>query len=170
MTDLKGALFPGGAPPGDDQTRSVLIEQYKLLVETSERVVARRQTANTFFLSINSLLLVAAGVLVREAAGAAVGVLGIIGLAILGTAVCLAWRRMVVSFRQLNAAKFEIIHLMEDHLPAATFKAEWDALGRGADPSRYRPFTNTEAWMPWVFIGLHYLIAIGGVVLVAAGI
>ena len=170
MTGLKGALFPGGAPSDDNQTRTVLFEQYKLLVETSERVVARRQTANTFFLSINSLLLVAVGVLVREAAGAAVGVLGIIGLAILGTFTCQAWRWMVLSFRQLNAAKFEIIHLMEDHLPAATFKAEWDALGRGADPSRYRPFTNTEAWMPWVFTVLHVLMAIGGIALVAADI
>ena len=166
MTGLADSLFPGG-PPADDAERRGLLEQYRLFVETSERVVARRQTANTFFLSINSLLLAAVGILLREASGGAVAALGA-GLGAAGIVACVAWRHMVTSFRQLNAAKFEIIHLLEEHLPAAMFKAEWDALGSGKEKSRYRPFTGTEAWMPRVFMGLHALVAVGGLVLAVA--
>lgn len=166
MTGLEDSLFPGGTPE-DDAARRALLEQYRLFVETSERVVARRQTANTFFLSINSLLLVAVGILLREATGVVVVALGS-GLVAAGIVACVAWRRMVTSFRQLNAAKFDIIHLLEEHLPAAMFKAEWDALGSGKKKSRYRPFTGTEAWMPWVFMGLHALVAVGSLVLAVA--
>ena len=38
------------------------MEQYKLFVETSERLVARRQVVNTFFLSVNALAPVRVGV------------------------------------------------------------------------------------------------------------
>ena len=118
-------------------------------MESSERVVARRQTANTFFLSINSAVLIFAGVLFREGEVASVvgGAVGA-GLSVLGFFICLAWWRMVTSFRQLNAAKFRIIHLLEEHLPAAVFAAEWDALGGGRDPSLYRPFTGLETRIP----------------------
>ena len=70
---------------------------------------------------------------------------------------------MVTSFRQLNTAKFEIIHLLEQHLPAAVFKAEWAALGEGEDPSRYRPFTRLETWIPMGLMSLYGLVAFAGV-------
>ena len=70
---------------------------------------------------------------------------------------------MVTSFRQLNTAKFRIIHLLEQHLPAAIFKAEWTALGEGADPSLYRPFTRLETWIPRGLMLLYGSVAIAGI-------
>lgn len=153
---LERKLFPSGAPPPDGRTQQSLVDQYRLLVESSERVVSRRQTANTFFLSINSALLIFAGVLLREGdlssvmAGA-----GGIGLSVIGFFINFAWRRMVISSRQLNEAKFKIIHLLEQHLPATVFAAEWDALGRGQDPSLYHPFTGIETRIPAALMLLY---------------
>ena len=75
---LEDLLFPDGPPPAGDRADRSLLEQYRLMVESSEGVVARRQTANTFFLSINSALLIAAGLLFREGdvLSVAVGALG----------------------------------------------------------------------------------------------
>ena len=43
------------------------MEQYKLFVDTSERLVARRQLVNTFFfLSVNTLTLSAIGLIATE--------------------------------------------------------------------------------------------------------
>lgn len=160
-SSLDGQLFPEGPPSPDERTQQSLLDQYRLLVESSERVVARRQTANTFFLSINSALLVVAGVLLREGdltsvvAGTGGAVLSAIGFFI-----NFAWERMVMSSRQLNDAKFKIIHLLEEHLPAAVFTAEWDALGRGDDPSLYRPFTVIENRIPKGLMVLYAAAAI----------
>lgn len=48
----------------NDNNRT-LLEQYKLLVGTSEALVVRRQNVNTFFLSVNSILLAGEGLLLR---------------------------------------------------------------------------------------------------------
>ena len=160
---LERRLFPAGPPPSDGRTAQSLLDQYRLLVESSERVVARRQTANTFFLSINSALLIFAGVLFRE--GDLLSTVGggvSVGLSLMGFFICFVWWRMVTSFRQLNTAKFRIIHLLERHLPAAVFAAEWDALGEGHDPSLYRPFTHLETRIPVGLMALYGSMAVAG--------
>ena len=128
--------------------------------------MGRRQTANTFFLSINSALIIFAAVLLRE--GDLISVLGgcvAAGLSVMGLSICFVWRRMVTSFRQLNTAKFTIIHLLEEHLPAAVFKAEWEALGEGRDASLYRPFTRLETLVPLGLMSLYGVAALAGAVL-----
>ncbi len=163
---LERRLFPAGLPAPDDRTAQSLLDQYRLLVESSERVVARRQTANTFFLSINSALLIFAGILLREGdLLSLVGGVATVGLSLMGLFICFVWWRMVTSFRQLNTAKFQIIHLLEGHLPAAVFAAEWSALGEGRDPSLYRPFTGLETRIPVGLMALYGSAAVAGVAL-----
>jgi hypothetical protein len=163
---LESVLFPSGI---DEQNRSALLEQYKLLVQTSETLVGRRQTVNTFFLSINSLLLAAIGLFAKEGIPGPLTGFGVLALGIAGLVLCVAWRRLVHSYRQLNAGKFEVIHLLEKHLPASVFKAEWEALGAGRDKGKYQPFTRTEAAIPWVF-GILYVVAVAGSVYMLFGV
>lgn len=59
----------GTRPANDPANLDILFEQYKLFVETSERLVARRQVVNTFFLSANALALSALGLIAKEASG-----------------------------------------------------------------------------------------------------
>lgn len=49
---LRNVLYPDRAETISENQSKLLLEQYKLFVETSEKLVARRQTLNTFF-SIN---------------------------------------------------------------------------------------------------------------------
>lgn len=160
QTELKSILYPKGTQ-FDDRDLSLLLEQYKLFVDTSEKLVARRQTVNTFFLSVNALLLSAIGTIAKEVVTTRITIIGIIAISIAGILLCVGWRRLVHSYRQLNAGKFDVINLLEEHLPVSLFEAEWEALGRGNDPKKYIPFTKTEATIPIVFIIL-YLIAIFG--------
>lgn len=154
---LKSILYPKGTK-FDERERSSLLEQYKLFVDTSEKLVARRQTVNTFFLSVNALLLSAIGTIAKEVITTPITIIGILAISIAGILLCFGWRRLVKSYHQLNAGKFDVIDHLEQYLPASLFKAEWEALGRGNDPDKYIPFTKTEATIPIVFIIL-YLIA-----------
>lgn len=160
---LESSLFPKELDPKDELSRSQLLEQYRMFVQTSETLVGRRQTVNTFFLSINSLLLAAISVFAGEGrmtesfAG-----LAVLALAIAGTVLSYSWWRLVRSYRQLNAGKFKVIHLLEERLPASIFKAEWEALGSGKDKSKYSPFTTAEARIPHIFFGLYIVAAFLG--------
>lgn len=162
---LESVLFPGGTDFANADRQAQLLDQYKLFVSTSETLVARRQTVNTFFMSINSLLLGAIGALMTQASWARVAPLGVMTLGVTGILLCIAWRRLVHSYRQLNAGKFRVIELLERHLPASLFKAEWQALGAGKDKRLYRPFTRTEAVIPWLFVGLYLAAIVTGMVM-----
>ena len=68
---------------------------------------------------------------------------------------CVAWKRLVRSYAQLNGGKFAVIDRLEERLPAAVFRAEWAALSEGKEPDVYRPFTKTEAFVSNTFITIY---------------
>ena len=155
---LKQVLFPKNVDFDNNIQNSNLVEQYKIFVESSERLVTRRQTVNTFFLTLNSLLLTGLGLTLREIIKMQEWVvLVIVPIGIAGILMCILWRRLVLSFKQLNTCKFNIIDILEQYLPASLFKAEWAALGEGKDDKKYRPSTKIEMSIPIVFIVIHSL-------------
>ena len=78
--------------------------------------------------------------------------------------VAYTWRRMVSSFKQLNAGKFAVIEQLERHLPAAMFRAEWVALGEGRDRRKYVPFTETEGRLTVGFGIAYFALVVAGIV------
>ena len=56
------------------------MEQYRLFVDTSERLVARRQVVNTFFLSVNTLALPALGLVAREVQTSPLAAIGVVAI------------------------------------------------------------------------------------------
>lgn len=162
MTGLREALWNEsvGPPCYDDTTakyQDAILEQYKLCVEMADRVSARRNLANTFFLSLNSIVITTLTIVLRDLRGEIAVWLTLPALLILAS-VCLAWYVLVRSYRQLNGAKFAVIGAMEERLPAYAYsRAEWRALGEGRDWRRYFPLTQIEQWVPFVFV-VAYLI------------
>lgn len=124
------------------------LDIYKLYLGTAEAISSRRQSANSFFLALNT---------------AAVGFIELFAedsrlfwtVPVAGIVLCFIWWRLIRSYRDLNSGKFKVIHEIESLLPLAPFDAEWEALGRGRDPKLYLQFTVVESWVPVVFALLH---------------
>jgi hypothetical protein len=160
--DIDAALLPNG-PPRDKEALNQFFELYKMMVQSSEALVARRQQVNTFFLTMNGALLTAVALFLRggvehvrlQAAGVAV-------LAIAGFVLSIAWRSLLVSFGQLNTGKFAIINRMERSLSASIYAGEWKALKEGKDPRVYRTFTSREVWVPNSFLAVYGLTCVLG--------
>ncbi len=148
-----------------DSDTQALLAQYKLFVGTSESLTSRRQNVNTFFLSVNSILLTAAGLLLRNGESSTLGYGALIGLGIGGVLLCFVWRKIITSFQQLSKGKFAVIHALERQLPARIFELEWVVLGEGKDPDKYIPFTKTESITPWIFGFLKMCIFLIGIIM-----
>lgn len=159
--------FPAGVPDSGGAKREAF-ELYKMMVESSERLVARRQGVNTFFLTMNGALLTASGLIVQSQGEIRLSAIGVAVLSGAGMLLCGAWRSLITSFGQLNAGKFKVINSMERHFAAAIYAAEWEALGRGEDPKVYRSFTSREIWVHVALFWLHFLATILAI-LFAAG-
>ena len=152
-------LFPSGPPKNESETRQAL-DLYKIMVQSSEGLVSRRQNVNTFFLTMNGALLTGFGLIVQVSASDKLGALGVAVLAVAGGILCSAWRSLITSFGQLNRGKFQVINTIERYLKAAVYAAEWEALGKGEDPDTYRSFTSREIWVPTALIAIHGLTAL----------
>ena len=129
-SEFDAILFPTGTQFSEGGRLSILFDQYKLFVDSSDKLVARRQTVNTFFLSINALLLSAVGFIIRDVPQQWATFAGVFGVGLAGILLCITWRNLVRSYSQLNSGKFAVIHSLEQYFPAALFKAVWHALNQ----------------------------------------
>lgn len=137
-----------------DPAASAVLEQYKLYVEMTDRVSARRGVTNTFFLTLNTAAVSAIGILWSSHLGRSRWILAFLFAGLLIQ--CLAWFWLLRSYRQLNAAKYAVVGVMEERLPASPiWVAEWIALGEGKDPVRYWPLTHLEQWIPSLFAAIY---------------
>lgn len=141
----------------NDCYQTHLIEQYKLYLTSTENISNRRQIANAFFVSVNTALVSLASYLNLGASNAS-NFYWVISLA--GIAISYMWYRLVRSYKDLNSAKFKVIHEMEKNMPSSPYDAEWEAVGGGEDSKLYLPFTHIEIFVPWVFILLHLLVLV----------
>ena len=158
VADVRAHLWndpgPGAADPDRAASAATILEQYKTCVEMADRVSARRATANTFFLSLNTAVFTVIGVIADLHPRTSKGFLLFPLVALL--AECARWYWLLRSYRQLNSAKYAVIGAMEERLPASPFwSGEWWALGEGRDPRRYWPLTHIERWVPVLFAGAY---------------
>ncbi len=126
--------------------RELLFEQYKLLAQSAEEISARRAAANNYLLSVNSLLVAVHGVgkaLQPEANWQ-------LAIPIAGLIICFSWWTLIKSYRNVNEAKFKVIHKLESELPAQPYKDEWTLMSK-----THVPLSHVEQWIPAVFAGLY---------------
>jgi hypothetical protein len=141
-----------------DKYREHILEQYKLYVEMADRVSSRRQTANAFFLSINTALIAVAGFTKAENEILPKALMLVVPIA--GVLLSIAWYAIIKSHKDQNSAKIKINHEIENELPLKPYVAEWSIAGEGKDYKRYLPFTHIEPIIPWTFCALYLLIFI----------
>ncbi|MBD8875413.1 RipA family octameric membrane protein [Roseibium polysiphoniae] len=137
-----------GEPEQSSQDQGVL-EIYKMLVEMADRVSQRRQSANSFYLTVNTAIVGGAAYLSKS------GYWGTFAVSAAGIAICFLWVRAVVSYKSLNAAKFRVITALEERLPVSPYKDEWAILDVDGDGKKHTPFHKTEVLVPIVFGLLH---------------
>ena len=135
------------------------LEIYKLYVEMADRISNRRQSANSFFLSLNTAVIALVSYLhLGQSAGKSSDLEFYWLVAAAGMSLSYIWYRLIRSYKGLNSGKFKVINRIERHLPLGPYDAEWEALGRGKDPKLYLPFTRVEMVVPWIFFLLHFVV------------
>ena len=133
-----------------------LLEQYKLYVQSAENVSARRVASNRYLLTLNAALVALYGGLQSAGLGQNYWLLSV---PVTGMLASFLWYQIIKSYRDLNTVKFKVIHELEQHLPAALFRYEWELAEHGQGKS-YNPVTHIEQWLPLAFCALHLILAV----------
>ena len=144
-----------------ESSQEELIDQYTTYVNTTLNVSNRRMRNNRFYVLLLSGTLAVLSVLTETKIIQEVGLL-LAGL--LGLALCILWYLSIVSYKQLNSGKYEVLTAMEKDLPAAPFDDEWEALDEGKNWRTYITHTRVERKIPGVLAIPYTLISIYAVI------
>jgi len=142
-----------------DKFTEHLLEEYKLYVRMSDNLSNRRAQTNAFFISLLSALLLIPSLTSQGNSLIDVQPITYVAISVLGLLICCVWYVSIRSYRQLNSAKFEVIHEIEQQLPFACFVREWSILGRGKDTKKYLQLSRTEQYVP-VLLGSPFLLVL----------
>lgn len=130
----------------------LLIEQYKVYNELTDRTQIRRIFTNIFFLVVHGAIIGILGLsLSRQPYVPNIILLLFPLLALL--LLCYSWSRLAQHFRRLCRAKEIIIQEMEKRLPSSSFAAELEALT--FKKPNYNPLRKIELYLPAIFSLLY---------------
>lgn len=143
-------------------SENLLIEQYKIMISSTEKVTEQRLKVNNLFFTVTtSLLSISAlvGKLIgfsnKETSLLAVSVM--LFFTLVAFIISFFWKKLINSYGQLNTGKFSVISEIENKLNTNLFQREWEILQNEVG---YKSNTQTESniiiWFRWfiIIIGL----------------
>lgn len=135
-----------------------LLDQYKLYVEMADRISSRRLRTNQFYISVLSGILTLLSIFIKNQSLPKDITIYLILLSFICTVLCGIWYANIVSYKQLNKIKFEVIHEIEKHLPYACYENEWKIEKQGKN--RYIRLTKIENFIPVIMACPYILLLI----------
>jgi hypothetical protein len=121
--------------------RQLKIEQYKIMVSSTEKVTDSRMKVNNLFFTITSSILSVAFVLGKTYSFIPLSVMAMVVLTVLALLTTYFWDKLVNSYGKLNTGKFKVIDRIEKELRTNMFEEEWRIL---TQEIKYEPNTRTE--------------------------
>lgn len=157
VSDLANAIRGISSEEYGENHQAHVLEMWKVYLGMADHISDRRERANAFFVALHTGSIAVVGFLFEKQMFAWIVIVALFA----GVPFSYLWYRLVRSYRDLNTAKFKIVHEIENLLPLKLFDGEWEAVGRGEDSKLYLPFTHIELAVPLVFLAIHILLAIG---------
>ena len=142
-----------------DSYNQILLEQYRIMIDTSERLMDRRQSTSNLYTTICSALVAFVGATfafgnIYVTAGICI-IVGLI-IALLGG----NWLASLKAYELNNGGKFAVINKIEKELPADMFECEY----RYNTFNGIRSYSTREKRLPGIFIGLGVIMAAAAII------
>ena len=149
--------------------------EYKFVATSTQHLEGRRQGAIDIYLGVNAAIVAVFGILVKDAklTGWAL-VFASLPLFLVGFAVCIIWYRTLMHYKTLIAWRYEQLIAMEKSEALAgshrIYTKEWEDFFRPRQKKGGIGFSQLEAWLPRLFMGMYLVYIITVVTVVALGL
>lgn len=147
-----------------EEDRQLLLEQYKIMVGSTEKVTDQRMRVNNLFFTVTSSILSISLLVGKAFEFSVVGAVGMLLLSLMAFLVTFLWEKLVRSYGKLNTGKFTVIDQIEKQLRTNMFEHEWQVLKQQVG---YESNTETEAkvvrrfrWFVLVVIAIELIYAL----------
>lgn len=125
---------------------SILLEQYRIMIDTSEKLMERRQATTNLYTTLSTTLiaLISASFAFENLVMCA-AILMASGLILI--LLCRNWKLSLEAYDLNNTGKFQVINLLEKYLPAEIFECEYNYNKQKG----MRSFSKREQHLPRIF-------------------
>ncbi len=121
------------------EDKELLLNQWQTCVDMANSVSQRRDNMNNIFITLNLAIMAAVSITWDIKS---------LFILIAGITICILWMLNIRNYKLLNTAKFNVINLIEEKLPSAPFKDEWQFL---KNSKKYMDSTTLERILPITF-------------------
>ena len=136
----------------DDDKYKLLVEQYKIMISSTEKVIDARQKTNAFFLTIVTSIISLSLLIGKEFHFSSFSLFLMSILSAISLALSFFWHYTVDSYRKLNKGKFELIFELENELKTDLYQREWKILK--SEKVAYKETTLIEKYIVKTFIAI----------------
>lgn len=153
---------------GDEGYYNLLLEEYKIMVDTSERLMERRQNTSNLYTTLCAALVAAVGASFAFNNWWVVACIAF-GVGIVFICLSVNWRSCLKAYEMNNTGKFAVINAIEKILPADLFDSEY----RYNTKNGIRSYSGREKILPIIFVVFGVVLIVFGAVLIvlnAAGV
>jgi hypothetical protein len=140
--------------------KNIMIEQYKLLVDSSHKIEERRGASNSVFIGINTILV---SVLANSPKLIKIEIYYIpfiASLGFIGILISYDWLKVINSYKKLNFLNYALIQSLENFLPSYVFslRAKLEAEEPGQKiKNRGSSVLMNEKLLPKVFLSIYFI-------------
>ena len=135
------------------EDKELLLNQWQTCVDMANSVSQRRDNMNNIFITLNLAIMAAVSITWDIKS---------LFILIAGITICILWMLNIRNYKLLNTTKFNVINSIEEKLPSAPFKDEWQFL---KDSKKYMDSTTLERILPITFIILYIAAVIAIIVI-----
>ena len=135
------------------EDKELLLNQWQTCVDMANSVSQRRDNMNNIFITLNLAIMAAVSITCEIKS---------LFILIAGITICILWMLNIRNYKLLNTAKFNVINSIEEKLPSAPFKDEWQFL---KNSKKYMDSTTLERILPITFIILYIAAVIAIIVI-----
>jgi len=148
----------------EDEYCELVLEQYRIYLETAEHTSNRRLQTNAFFITLNTAILAGASFVFSEAHSLAARLFAVVAI-LAGIFLSVIWYRLIGSYRAINTSKFEVVGELEQRLPSSpVWNEEWARL---REPRKglpeYIPLTALESRIPIIMMCVYAMVFFIGI-------
>ena len=135
------------------EDKELLLNQWQTCVDMANSVSQRRDNMNNIIITLNLAIMAAVSITWDIKS---------LFILIAGITICILWMLNIRNYKLLNTAKFNVINSIEEKLPSAPFKDEWQFL---KNSKKYMDSTTLERILPITFIILYIAAVIAIIVI-----
>jgi hypothetical protein len=143
----------------ENDSKNLLLDQYKMYVEMHDRISARRSQMNSFFISLSSGLLAIFSIVGNQGQSIKLPVVGLV-VGFLGSVLCVLWHFNIDAYRRLVERKIKVILEMEEYLPFYCYTREGALRKQDMSGKMYLRPTSIERLVSSIFGLVYFVLAV----------